>query len=125
MAAAGQLVRTIADEENGSVFHGVFRDRPRELSAKWPGGPWLNRLNCDNSESYESSCECLLEDGLAEAGGALEVGGYHRLQLLHHAQPPLHLRHDARLFGQRGKHNWNTAQVWTRDPRLTGSCSRT
>jgi len=25
-----------------------------------------------------------------EASGALEVGGNHRLQLLHHAQPPLH-----------------------------------
>ena len=26
-----------------------------------------------------------MEDGLAEAGGALEVGGHHRLQLFHHA----------------------------------------
>ena len=31
------------------------------------------------------SCKCFLKDGLAEAGGALEVGGHHRFQLLHHA----------------------------------------
>jgi len=36
--------------------------------------------------------EGFLEDGLAEAGGVPEVGVHHRLQLLHHAQPPLHFR---------------------------------
>ena len=44
----------------------------------------------------EFSRKSFLEDGLAEAGGALEVGGHHRLQLLHHAQPPLHFRHKMR-----------------------------
>jgi hypothetical protein len=47
----------------------------------------------------EFSGEGFLEDGLAEAGGALEVGGHHRLQLLDHAQPPLHFRNDPRLLG--------------------------
>ena len=35
------------------------------------------------------SRECLLKDGLPQAGGALEVGGDHGFQFLHHAQPPL------------------------------------
>ncbi len=48
---------------------------------------------------------------------ALEVGGHHRLQLIHHAQPPLHFRHDPRLLGERGKWDWKaldaiTADVW-------------
>ena len=59
----------------------------------------------DTNQSYEFPRERLLQNALAEAGGALEVGGHHRLQLLHHAQPPLHFRHDPRLLGQRGK--WN------------------
>ena len=48
----------------------------------------------------------LLQNGLAETGGALEVGCHHRFQLLHHAQPPLHFRHDPRLFGQGGQRNF-------------------
>ena len=52
------------------------------------------------ASSSKFSGEGTLEDGLPEAGGALEVGGDHRLQLLHHAQPPLHFRHDPRLLGE-------------------------
>ena len=47
--------------------------------------------------------KAFLEDGLAEAGGALEVRGHHRLQLLHHAQSPLHFRHEPRLLDERWK----------------------
>ena len=40
--------------------------------------------------------------GRWRAGG----GGHHRLQLLHHAQPPLHFRHDPSLLGEGWE--WNS-----------------
>ncbi|TRZ92850.1 hypothetical protein D4R89_00620, partial [bacterium] len=39
---------------------------------------------------YQFAGKCSLEDRLAKAGGALEIGGYHRFLFLYHAQPPLH-----------------------------------
>src|SRR5436189_3933545 len=50
--------------------------------------------------------EYFLQNGLAEAGGALEVGGHHRFQLLHHAHPPLHFRHNPSLLGEGWE--WNS-----------------
>ena len=60
--------------------------------------------------SCQFSGEGFLEDGLAEAGGALEVGRHHRLQLLHHAQPPLHFRYNPSLLGKGWKRNWKRFQ---------------
>src|SRR5208282_1318151 len=40
-------------------------------------------------ETFRSiALKLTLPNGLTEAGGALEVGGHQRRQLLHHAQPP-------------------------------------
>lgn len=58
-------------------------------------------MKCDYGKSYKFPSEGLLKDTLAKAAGALEVGGHHRLQLLHHAQSPLHFRHDPLLLGER------------------------
>src|SRR6266511_1254090 len=51
----------------------------------------------DHNESYQLPRERLFKNALAKAAGALELGGYHRFQLLNHVQPPLHFRHDPRL----------------------------
>lgn len=50
-----------------------------------------------------------LQDGLAQASGALEVGDDGGFQFLDHAQAALDLGDDASLFGKRGKRNWDTA----------------
>jgi hypothetical protein len=42
---------------------------------------------------------------MAQTNRPLQVGGHHRFQLLHHAQPPLHFRHNSRLLGEGW--NWN------------------
>ena len=63
---------------------------------------WLSMYFLATLSASKRAGEGPLKDGLAEAGGALEVGGHHRLQLLHHAQPPLHFRHDPLLFGEGG-----------------------
>src|ERR1035437_4422746 len=70
-------------------------------------GFWRMKIH----DSYEFPGERLLQNGLAEAGGALEVGRHHRLQLLHHAQPPLHFRHDPRLLGEGWNADWNILQL--------------
>lgn len=40
----------------------------------------------------------LLQNGLAQAGNTLEVGGHTRGQLLHHAQQPLHFQHSGQVI---------------------------
>src|SRR5882724_9937368 len=42
------------------------------------------------SGSHQFSRKCFLENGLPQTYRPLQVGGHHRFQLLHHAQPPLH-----------------------------------
>lgn len=49
--------------------------------------------------------ERAVEDGLAEAGGALKIGRHDGFQFVQHAQPPLHFRYDPRLLSRR--RNWN------------------
>ena len=56
--------------------------------------------------------ESFLQDGLPQATGALEVGGDHRFELLHHAQPPLHFRHDPRLLGEGWERNVYGLDKW-------------
>ena len=41
----------------------------------------------------QAAGESFLQNGLVEAGGALEVGGHHRFQLLPYAQPPRDFPH--------------------------------
>ena len=52
-----------------------------------------------------------MEDGLAEAGGALAVGGHHGFQCLHHAQSALQFGHDLILSGE-GFHLFRGDRVW-------------
>jgi len=52
------------------------------------------------------------KNALAEAGGALELGRHHRLQILHHAQPPLHFRHNPRLLGKGWKQEQEAGARW-------------
>lgn len=47
----------------------------------------------------DSPTKNLLQNGLAEADGTLEVGKHHRFQFLHHAQPALQFRHCPEEFG--------------------------
>ena len=48
---------------------------------------------------------------MAEASGALEVGGYHRFQFLDHQQAPLHLGDDAVLFGEGWEQDQNASKL--------------
>ena len=55
--------------------------------------------------------EGLLEDGLAEAGGALEVGGDDGFELVDDAQAAFHFGDDALLFGKQGDGKLQTLEL--------------
>ena len=48
---------------------------------------------------HQPAGERLLEDALPQPLRPGQAGLHRRLRLLHHRQPPLHLRHDAPLLG--------------------------
>lgn len=53
----------------------------------------------------------------------MEVGGHHRFQFLHHAQPPFHFRHDPGLLGEGWERNCHLLQHVQIDVLLRG-CGR-
>jgi hypothetical protein len=89
--------------DNGKFvpFSTSIEYKPLENNIHGDGPAWLQpcRLNGYDGYSCELAGEGFLEDGLAEAGGALEVGGHHRFQFLHHAHTALHCGRDAGLTG--------------------------
>jgi len=56
----------------------------------------------------QTTTERPLQNGLAEAGGALEVGRHHCVQFFHHAQSSLHFRHDPLLLSEGREWNFQT-----------------
>lgn len=52
-----------------------------------------------------SSGKRFLEDGLAEAGGALEIGGDDGFQFVDDAEAAFYFRYDTFLFGERRQRN--------------------
>jgi len=70
--------------------------------------------------SSKPSGERLLEDGLTKTGGTLEVSGHRCFQLPHHAQSPLHFRHDPGLLGEGWERNCHPLQYVQIDVLLRG-----
>ena len=60
----------------------------------------MEALGPDRSDEF--SGEGFLEDGLAKAAGALEVGGDCRFEFFNHAQSSFDFSNDPDLFGQWG-----------------------
>jgi hypothetical protein len=64
-----------------------------------------------------------MQDGLAQASGALEVGGDHSFQFLDNRQAALHLGDDAVLFGEWWEGNGDAPKLIVRetDPAVINS----
>ncbi|MGP8198138.1 MAG: hypothetical protein ACLQU4_01385 [Limisphaerales bacterium] len=80
---------------------------------------FLRILDFTHARRNQPAGERLLQNGMAEAGGTLEVGGHHGFQLLHYAPTPLHFRHNPRLLGK----VWERTRKLANISRVHGSSS--